>query len=78
MRRLPMVASATSSSLLDNPVRTRQSPVRMKRGIAMSEGVDALKQRLTEERQRQHVGGDQQTDGREAQRDPHGDRRART
>jgi hypothetical protein len=32
----PMVASATSSSLPDNPVRTRMSPVRMNKGTAIN------------------------------------------
>ena len=35
-RNPPVVASATSSSLLDSPVRTRTSPVRMNSGTAMS------------------------------------------
>src|SRR3546814_5946776 len=34
--RLPMVASAMSSSLSERPERTSTSPVRMKSGIAMS------------------------------------------
>src|SRR5210317_1830472 len=35
-RLAPMVASATSSSLPDNPVRTRMSPVRINNGTAIN------------------------------------------
>ncbi len=36
VRRLPIVASATSSSLFDRPERTSTSPVRMNSGMAIS------------------------------------------